>query len=416
MRRLKILLGVLLALAAIGAVLWIAVVPWYVRKRIIEEANARGVQLQLGGLSIGFSSATVSGVTATAQKVPGVTVTAGRVDVALRRFQPESVSIANASVDIDGKAGDVATAIDTFLGSQPKGEGPGVALAISVQNARIEWRRALGDNTTLHVGDLGGDVKGNPLGSDVNTHFAGITIDVGVASMGPWSGTLTRDKDKSDVLLTLSPKGPDVAQVHVTRPIGAESFTVDAKVSQPVSLVDLGFSKTILSLVSLEDAVILIDASHTEEKGTGHGAVRKLRLQGFRGSRAQAATVLELVDVAYAGPREKMTIAKGRVRVGPLSGPLDGAIGRPDGAVKIYAHTKTDVMTCGDALKQQSNELLGSEAAGFIGDMAGSLGLDRQVAGTVTAEAQWSFDSRDLAGTTLKVVPTATCDLSFLPR
>lgn len=417
-RRLKILLGVLLALLAIGAVLWLAIVPWYVRKRIIEEANARGVQLQLGDLSIGFSSATVRGVTATAQKVPGVTVTAGRVDVTLRRFQPESVSIANASVDIDGRAGDIATAVDTFLGTQPKGDGEGVAPAISMQNARIEWRRALGDNTALHVGDLGGDVKGNPLGDDVNVHLAGITLDVGAANMGPWSGTLVRNKEKSDVTLSLSPKGPEVGQLHVTRPIGSRSFTVYAKVSALVSLVDLGFSKTILSLVNLEDAAISIDATHTEDKatGTGHGVVHELRLRGFRLSRAQAATVLDLADVAYAGTLEKMTIDKGRVRVGPLSGPVDGAIARPEGAVRIYAHTKTDVMTCGDALKRQSNELLGSQATGFIDDLAGTLGLERHVAGTVTAEAQWSFDTRDLAGTTLKVVPTATCDLSFLPR
>jgi hypothetical protein len=220
------------------------------------------------------------------------------------------------------------------------------------------------------------------------------------------------------VALTLSPKGPDVAKLDVTRPIGSQSFTLDAKVSAPVPLVELGFSKTILSLVSLEDGVLLVDATHTEDKATrtGHGVVHKLQLRGFRLSRAQAATVLELVDVAYAGPLDKMTIDKGRVRVGPLSGPLDGAIARPEGAVKIYAHTKTDVMSCSDALKHQSSELLGSQTTGLIDDIAGTLGLDRHVGGTVTADAQWTFDSRDLAGTTLKVVPTATCDLSFLPR
>jgi hypothetical protein len=416
MRRLKIVAGLLLFLGIALAIVWILVLPWYVRKRIIEEAATRGVELQLGDVSLGLSSATVSGVTARATKVPGVTLTAGRVDVALHRFQPEAVTIANASIDIDGKAGDVATSIDAFLTSQPKGVGEGVAPPITVQNARIEWRRAFGDQTILHVGDLGGDVKGNPLGSDAAFHFSSITTDIGLASMGPWSGTLSRDKDKSSVSLALSSKGPDVAKLQVTRPINGESFTLDAKVSAPVALADLGFPKAILSLVSLEDGIILVDATHTEDQTTGHGSVKKLRLEGFRLSRATAPTILEAVDVDYGGPLEKMSIARGRVKVGPLSGPLDGAIARPRGGLAVVAHTKTDVMTCSDALKQQSSQLIGQQATGFIDDVGRTLGLDRHLDGTVTADARWTFDSRDPVATKLEVAPTATCDLSFLPK
>src|SRR5438477_529618 len=121
---------------------------------------------------------------------------------------------------------EVATSIDAFLQSQPKGAGGGgEAPPISMQNARIEWRNAFGVGTALHVGDLGGDVKGNPLATDVNVHFSGIKIDMGLASIGPWSGTLVRDKDKSSVALALSQKGPDVAKLEVTRPIGGDSFT-----------------------------------------------------------------------------------------------------------------------------------------------------------------------------------------------
>ena len=126
--------------------------------------------------------------------------------------------------------------------------------------------------------------------------------------------------------------------------------------------------------------------------------------------------ILEAVDVAYGGPLEKMSITRGRVKVGPLSGPIDGAVGRPTGALKMLVHTKTDVMSCGDALKQQSSELLGQQATGLIDDIGKTLGLDRHIDGTVTAEAQWTFDSRDLPATSLKVSPTATCDLSFLPK
>lgn len=412
MRRLKIAIGVLLSLAVIAAAVWFLVVPWYVRKRLVEEAQARGVELSFGNLSIGFSSATISGVTATAPKVPGVTVTAGRIDVALARFEPTSIAIQNASADIDGKAGDVATSIDAFLASQPKGPGGGTFVPIDVQNARIEWRSALGAGTMLHVGDLGGDIKDS---SDVALHFSGISIDMGLASIGPWSGTLARTKEKSTVSLALAPKNADLGKLEVTRPINGTEFTIDMKVSAPIALTDLGFPKPILQLVALENAIVMVDMTHTEDGKTGHGSVRKLRLEGFKISKASAPTILEAVDVDYGGPLEKMNIARGRVKVGVLSGPLDGAISRNDG-LKIVAHTKTDVMTCGDALKQQSGEILGQQATGILNDIGKTLGFDQHVSGTVTADARWTFDSHDLPGTKLEVAPSATCDLSFLPK
>lgn len=414
MRRLKIAAGVAAVLAILAAIGWIVVLPWWLRKRIVEEADARGVQLQLGSVSVGWSSATVTGVTASAQKVPGVTVMAGRVDVALERFEPVSIAIANASVDIDGKAGDVVTAIEKFLASQPTGTGTAKkAPPMSMQNARIEWRRAFGDATALHVGDFGGDVKGDPMATDVNVHFGGVTVDIGVANNGPWSGTLTRDKEKSEVAIALSPKGASVAEARVTRMTGVDGFEAKIAVNQLVRFQELGFSKVALGLVGFEEGAILVDASHGEANGSGHGTVRKLRLQGVRLSKAQAATVLDVADLAYSGPLDRMPIAKGRVGVGPLSGPVDGIIGRPPNGLTIQAHTKTDVMKCSDAAKMQASEMIGSEAVGLL---SGVLGVDRQVGGTVTADANWTFDSRDPAASSLKIVPSATCDLSFLPR
>jgi hypothetical protein len=417
MRRLKIAAGVLGVLAMLAAIAWIVVLPWWVRKHIVEEAAARGVQLQLGSVSIHWSSATVSGVTATADQVPGVTMTAGRVDVQLDRFEPTAVTVVNASVGVEGKVGDVAKAVEKFLAAQRTGTGAATtAPPISMQNARIDWRQAVGDGTILHVGDFGGDIGGTPFATDVKVHFAGITVDsFGTPSVGPWSGTLTRTKEQSEVTLVLSPKGPDVAQVRISHPIGSDGQRIDVAITQPLSFVELGFSKSFAGLFGLEDGTLLVDGTHVEEKGSGHGNIRKARLQGFRLSRAQAAATLELVDIAYVGPLEKMTITQGRVNVGPLSGPLDGIIGRANG-LTIQAHTKTDVMKCTDAIKAQAGDVIGGQAVGILDNVAGVLGLDRQVSGTVTADARWSFDSRDPMAASLKITPTATCDLSFLPK
>jgi len=413
-RRLRIVLAAAAILALILAVAWIVVLPWYVRGRLIREAAARGVVLYIADVAVGFSDVVVSGAVATANDVPGVTLSIGRTDVRLKSFSPDSIEVANASFDIEGQAGVVTTALAKFLESQPRGEAGKEPRKISVQNARIEWKRAIGEGTVLHVGDFGGDIEGAPLGSAGHMHFAGVPIAIGAVSLGPWTGTLERDKEKSQIAVALAPKDPDAARLTITRASGG--FSAEAKIASTMALTDLGLTKPLLALFSLENASVAIDATHSEDGDRGSGEIRHLRVEGMRLKGAPSPVSLDLTDVGYGGPLVRMPISRGRVQVGPLKGPLEGALGRPPGAATADVRTTTDVMSCADALRMETTQMLGSNVAQHLDDLSRALGVQNAVKGTVVAHVEWHADTRDVTGARLVVSPTASCDLSFLPR
>jgi hypothetical protein len=188
------------------------------------------------------------------------------------------------------------------------------------------------------------------------------------------------------------------------------------KIPNAVSLAELGIPKPLLQLYEVENATVAIDMTHTEDDTKGSGAVRKLHVEGVRLAGAPIAASLDLADLSYGGPLEGMTITGGRIRVGPLSGRVEGTIGRPSGGVTLDAKTTTDVMSCADLLRMPSSLVLGPSIVKGIDDLSRALGMTDPVKGTVSAYVQWRADSRDLRSAKLTVLPQASCELAFLPR
>lgn len=92
--------GVLL-LAGLGALVW-SFLPSIVWRTVQGEADRRGVSLKACALDIRWSSLAITRCEFRLSTFPEVTGTLDRVDVALARLKPQSITVTGAHVRIDG--------------------------------------------------------------------------------------------------------------------------------------------------------------------------------------------------------------------------------------------------------------------------------------------------------------------------
>src|SRR5262245_1836903 len=93
--------ALLLALAAGAA---FVVLPRIVLRHVLREAAARGVDLQVGGVEVGFGSLVLHDVSFTLRGVHGVSGTMETADVALSGTRPLRLTIGGLSLAIEGTA------------------------------------------------------------------------------------------------------------------------------------------------------------------------------------------------------------------------------------------------------------------------------------------------------------------------
>lgn len=417
MRRPTKVLIAIAGVVAVGAGASLFVAPWYVQRRLVQEAAARHVTLAIDSVTLRPWSSTLLGVTATSSDVPGASLTSPSVFVDLEWLRPADVDLGAAKIALDGDVQVVLPALDRLARAQPQpaGGGEGAPPRIHLKNGEIEWRRASGATSVVRVAGLSGDVGGAPLGTE--TELGGVfSLELGASKIGPWPFAHSRDAKTVTTKVVLSPKDAGRAHARFSHAADGSSSAVELVVATPTRLVDLGFPAPLLSGFALERAIVMVDLEHEETAAHGKGTVRALTVQGVTLRGAAVPLELGLGGFAYDGPRERMPVTAGTLTAGPFSGPVTGALGRPPGGLTLDLGSTSAAISCADALRAQTKAVTGPDVAAGLEALAHLFGADRAVSGEVTLQVELGLDTRDLGATRVRLTPSVKCDLSFLPR
>jgi hypothetical protein len=191
---------------------------------------------------------------------------------------------------------------------------------------------------------------------------------------------------------------------------GAFSFDVD---TPSVGPTELGIPISMMGLVGDETSRLEIHLHHAQGPDSAphaEGALVATASDVFLGP-SPARTTLA-VDAKYAGDPSAVKLTQGTLRAGPFTGSLDGAFSLASGDLKGSFHYLSGLMSCLDAVKAQATSY-GALGAG-VAALAGALGLDRVVQGTVQLEGKIDVDTQ--AGENHAVFHTrGDCRLSYLP-
>jgi len=404
--------GFLLVAVALAAAF---ALPWYVKKRIVEDAQARGVTLQLDQVSLGWGKAQADKVTATFPSVPQVRLEAAQLVVTLDGLSPHEVDLVGLKVDVTGPVADVSKAVEAFQGAPRAGGGAGDAgvVRVGVKDGTVHWLGLLGTDTSLTLEGLSGDVKG----ADVDLDAAKSNLTVRTMTFGPYRfgfhraagiDTITVKAPKEDVRyeLVLGPDGKRTTKLTVPRS-GAQ---------------DLGVPTQALGLVADEKSSIEVHFEHTVQAGkvTGHLALAADRVYLGHSLSPTSARLDFGYSGAAEGPDAVWTVQDGTLKAGPFSGSVRGTLKPVPLGVLAHLEYLSGLMSCGDAAKSAASgalaPALGSEAAAATTSALAQLfGMDKAVEGSVKLEGTVDADTRDLSTAKATFHTTGDCTLSFLP-
>lgn len=134
-----VLIGVAVAVALIA--------PGYIRGRIVEEARARGIEIEFQDMDVGFSLLQLEGVKVALAGVPDVAAQAAHVEVDLEDWQPRAVRARGLAMTLFG-----TEALDHL--SAWKNKNPSaLATPIDASGATVAWHPAKGAAAALSLGD-----------------------------------------------------------------------------------------------------------------------------------------------------------------------------------------------------------------------------------------------------------------------
>lgn len=163
--------GLLLGLAVLIALVSLSVLESYVRRRVVQEARAKGVILQVDELDFGLNHVSLTGASFELEQVSGVRGTLRRFDVTLSGFEPSAFGIDGADVRVTGSAATLAVE----LGSWTRRHPDNFRLPLSANDVRISWSAPPGTPPWLVI--EGGSMVPNPQGGRFTakrTRFEGV--------------------------------------------------------------------------------------------------------------------------------------------------------------------------------------------------------------------------------------------------
>jgi serine/threonine protein kinase len=239
-------LGVFLALALIVA--WMFA-PAIARGWIVTGAAARGIVLTIDRVDVSRKAIRLLDVHAESAELSGASVRAGTLVIGLRWLVPDSISIDDAEVTLDGSYGSVATRIAEYRakhGAQLVEPFAGIQ-KIEVTSGRVEWKNVIGSGTSALVENITVDVTKNAaraLGDDYHLSAPLFTMRLSGAPAGPWQLDVDRQGILVRSVLKFDPSGSYPASI--TRTAGDDGSVSLSLAIPATTLADLHIPAIVL--------------------------------------------------------------------------------------------------------------------------------------------------------------------------
>ena len=155
-------LAIFLALALIVA--WMFA-PAIARAWVVTGAASRGIVVTIDRVDVSRKAIRLLDVHAESAELPGASLRAGTFVINLRWLVPDSISIDDAEVSLDGSYGTIATRFAQYRakhGAQLVEPLAGIQ-KIEVTSGHIDWKNVVGVGTSALIENITVDVTKNPI-------------------------------------------------------------------------------------------------------------------------------------------------------------------------------------------------------------------------------------------------------------
>ncbi|HEY6078761.1 MAG TPA: hypothetical protein VIW29_08155, partial [Polyangiaceae bacterium] len=187
---LLVALGIVVVGVALILIGLFVVLPSYIEKRVVAEAEARGIVLSPGELSFGWQWLQLSGASAKLIGAPSIEAKLGLVDLQLQDMQPTLIELSDVQLGVSGTLPRVLLELGEWTKNHPSAyELPVVASRISVrvaeQAAGAPWLLVTGGFLTRTVAGAAFSAQSCKLGGfELGKVGAGFTKTGGNVTLG----------------------------------------------------------------------------------------------------------------------------------------------------------------------------------------------------------------------------------------
>ena len=399
--------------AAIGilAAAAVLVAPGVVKNRVVAEARAAGVELEVGSAAVGLSGITLHDVHAHIPSIPEVTaVRCDDIEV-LGIFSAREIRVRNLDATVTGALPDVGEKLLEFAVRNRRHVAgtPAAPHRLTLVSGRATWNAPFGPGTRLDAGQLGLDLDSRGAGlEEIRASAARFDITTPDTVIGPWSVAYDRNAQSARARVLFDPPlmdGPS-ALVVWNHP-GATELSVTVPRSP---FAQLGIRPADLSLPA--------DASTEVEGKIDLGAGADGRIDGKAKLDLWGARVKGIngpVDVHVAGGLAGVTgkpleLDRTTVTVGPFVALVNGTIAPHTKGFRLDATWRTEPIPCATLARAEATKM--GSIVEAIQDIAHRTGAAR-VTGTANASGLLRYDTATPTEIATTWTTRDTCGLSL---
>ena len=202
----------LAAFLALTLLVGYAFAPALVRAWIVAGAGSRGLIVTIDRVDVSRKAVRLGDVKAESAELPGATLHAGTVVIRLHWLVPQSITIDDAELTLDGPYGELRERFERYRAKNPRllAEALAGIRKIDVTAGRIDWKNVAGASTSVLVENLTLDVTRSgvrPLGEDYHLSAPLFTLRVAESSAGPWQLDLERQGVLARTVVRFDPSG-----------------------------------------------------------------------------------------------------------------------------------------------------------------------------------------------------------------
>jgi hypothetical protein len=410
--------GVALGLAglvAAGVLAVVFVLPWAVRRACIGTAAAHGISLAIQDVHIDRLGFQLLDVAASLPAVGGARGTAQQVDVDLAFeagwLRPHAVTVWGADTQVQGSAASVAEQLARWRAAPGEGSGGGEWLPATLvfEGSRVVWKdvvsRILVDAAGVHL-----DVAPREALGPAHATSKHVMVQAPFGSLGPWQIDADRVPTATRLRLALDPAAPDATSILL---VGSD---------QAITSVEAAIAPTPLERLGVPAGALGLRGPAPSASLAGHySALRPDRmsldlamgLYGLDPFGLGRPLDVVLQAAANSNSRGAVELTAGKLSAGPLAGALRAKIDSlPDG-LRVSATWSAGPVPCASFKAPPAKPGNPSDLALELSQLAQAVGLD-EVTGNVSATGALTFDTRDLAATSLRFTPQISCKLAAL--